>query len=638
MTDDPNNPGAAAVYLEREDKQDTARRWVYERIKVLSEKGRDLAIVNLPLEVKNESGSLEDHRIEVYNLEARTIHPDGTIIPVKKENIKTIVVSDSPREGKITRKVLSFPDVTVRSILEYGYWVGSTRYAFPAPEWQIQQPYTVLKAHYEFAPQVQLSDSHGKTLGRVLWWSLLPKGAAVTKGTQSSFFSLNGYALNLENVPPISEEEFEPPVASRVYQLNFYYTAFENGGDYWKDAVQRMTKAVDDFASAKGGIQDAVAGLVSPGDSEVVKAKKLYDAVQGLENTDFTRERGNKERKALGLHKLSDARYVWEQKSGSSGDLALLYLALARAAGLKAYAIEVADREERIFLPLWLNDDQLTVTLVAVEMDGKTLLVDPGAKMAPFGFVPWSHTLADGIREGNGAQPFVGSPAMDAKRNVTKRAVELAVLQDGTVRGVAQWTMSGDEALEWRQRALTMDKAELEKKFDEGLVAELPEGISAHIDHFQGLDKPDEPLIALVSVSGTLGSVTGKRMILPAHFFAARGTEPFVKVAKRTQPVDMHYAAAASDVVTYHLPEGYAPESLPADQPVAAPSTLPGQAAYRASFRKGAGTVSIGRILTRAFAGVPAADYNDLRGFYQKVAAADQQQIVLSATQSAVQK
>lgn len=50
MTSDPKAPGASAVYLYREDDTDNRNhfRSVYARIKVLTEKGKDWATVEVP--------------------------------------------------------------------------------------------------------------------------------------------------------------------------------------------------------------------------------------------------------------------------------------------------------------------------------------------------------------------------------------------------------------------------------------------------------------------------------------------------------------------------------------------------------------------------------------------------------------
>src|ERR1700735_5196088 len=67
MTSDPEAPGAAAVYLYREETTDDERHihTYYERIKVLTDKGKELATVSIPYE-RGES--------KVEHIEGRTIH------------------------------------------------------------------------------------------------------------------------------------------------------------------------------------------------------------------------------------------------------------------------------------------------------------------------------------------------------------------------------------------------------------------------------------------------------------------------------------------------------------------------------------------------------------------------------------
>ena len=101
--------------------------------------------------------------------------------------------------------------------------------------------------------------------------------------------------------------------------------------------------------------------------------------------------------------------------------------------------------------------------------------------------------------------------------------------------------MTGQEALDWRQMAIEVDAAELKKRFDRELGQTVPEGVEAHVDHFLGLDDPDSLLMAVVKVTGTLGTATAKRLILPGFFFETRESEPFVNEETRLEPIDMHY-------------------------------------------------------------------------------------------------
>ena len=138
-----------------------------------------------------------------------------------------------------------------------------------------------------------------------------------------------------------------PPIESFLLKVRFYYISAFSGIDFWESEAKRWSKDVDRFAEPSKPIHDAVAGLIAPGDSDLIKAKKLYKAVQALDNTDYSRKKDEAELKQLGLHIAKRAEDTWSQKSGSREDIALLYLAMLRAAGLTAYDMKVVDRDQR---------------------------------------------------------------------------------------------------------------------------------------------------------------------------------------------------------------------------------------------------------------------------------------------------
>src|ERR1035441_701169 len=78
MTSQPEVPGAAAVYLFKEEiTDDKLHMWSkYVRLKVLTEAGKEYANVELKSYSSSEGGGYT-----VNAIAGRTIHPDGTIIP-----------------------------------------------------------------------------------------------------------------------------------------------------------------------------------------------------------------------------------------------------------------------------------------------------------------------------------------------------------------------------------------------------------------------------------------------------------------------------------------------------------------------------------------------------------------------------
>jgi hypothetical protein len=435
------------------------------------------------------------------------------------------------------------------------------------------------------------------------------------------------FTLNMTDIPPAPDEEWMPPIDSLLYRVGFYYTAAVDSRTFWLEEVKLWSKDVDKFAEPSTAIHDAVNGLIAPTDSDLDKAKKLYIAVQALDNTDYSRKKSASEMKELKIKEIKNAKDTWEQKGGSSEDIAMLYLAMLRSAGLTAYAIKVVDRDRNLFDAAYLSLEQLDSTVVALSLGGKEILLDPGEKMCPFQTVSWQHSNAAGVGQSAQGPSLISTPEQQYKDNVTQRLGDVFVDAQGGVTGRINIVMNGQKALHWRQRALEEDDTELKKEFDhEEIEGQAPEGVEAHVDHFLAMNDPYSDLMAVVTIKGTLGTVTAKRLILPGFFFETRATAPFVNEDKRLIPVDMHYGRRVTDEITYHLPDGVTVEGAPQDASIPWPS----HAALIAKSVAQPGQITVRQTLLVGFTIAKPEEYQNLRAFYQKVAGADQEQLVLT--------
>src|SRR5215472_12303526 len=84
IKDVPGDPGASAVLLYYADFRDDVHQseFIYERIKVLNEKGKQLA--DFEIEVPPH--------YSVSDLQARTVHPDGSIAEFAGKPFEKVVV------------------------------------------------------------------------------------------------------------------------------------------------------------------------------------------------------------------------------------------------------------------------------------------------------------------------------------------------------------------------------------------------------------------------------------------------------------------------------------------------------------------------------------------------------------------
>jgi hypothetical protein len=602
MTADPKAPGASAVYLYHEETVDQKEKTSssYYRIKVLTEKGKEAATVRFPYEFGAD---------KVADIQGRTIHADGTVIPLTAK--PSDLVDVKTKGFQVNTTVFTLPSVEVGSILEY-----RVTFRYPdgvaAPTWMIQQPYFTHKARYLF--KSYNSDS-------IIGYSL-----KIGSDAKVEVDKKGGYTLNLTDVPSLPDDDWMPPLNLFKWHLRFFYTGFSSGDAFWEAVGKSWSTFILEFTKPTGTLKKAAEEIVAPGDADAQKAEKIYAAVMKLENTDFTRQKSKVERKHDKLKDINKAEDVWKQHSGSSDEIALLYVALGRAAGLKVWPMEVVDRSRALFDRGYLSSHQLDDYIAVVELGGKEIYLDPGQKMCPYGEMHWKHTFASGFKLTEKGSVLAMTPGGNHRRSAVSREAYLTVDGTGSLKGTVRMAMTGQEALRWRQLTLENDEEEVKKQFNESMRASLPEGVQGDFDHFLALEDYSANLIGIVNVSGSLGTMTGKHFFLPGLFFESRSTHPFVAQDKRTIPIDVHFPKLEQDAVTYNLPPGFNVESTPQESN----TSWADHALYKVHSSAANSSVTVQRTLGYNFTLLDPKEYSNLHDFYLKVAAADQQPLVLT--------
>ena len=393
---------------------------------------------------------------------------------------------------------------------------------------------------------------------------------------------------------------------------------FREVKSYWPTEIKRWSNELAKQSAPTAEIREAATAIIAEATTAEEKARRLYAAVQALNDRDPVQHRTEL---PPGTWSHAEPRMpadVWKQKTGSANDIAMLYLALSRAAGLDAYGLLVADRQRRVFDPRLLSFEQLDVLLVGVPIEGKNIYLDPGEKMCPFGQLAWNHTLTGGISQKSN-EP-IQTPAGSVHDALTARVAELSLDAAGKISGVVKVIMKGPQALYWRQLSLTTSPAETERVFAGRMQDLLPTGITVESAHFRGWEDSESFLRATVTVSGTISSRREKRIIVPANLFhrAAHGES-----AAEDRGLD--YPEQVIDELKLRIPAGCSVETAPQGSQLA----WPDHAAFRVTTSSTSGMVDVKYSFSRSFIAVDPKDYPTMRDFYRKVAASGERHIVL---------
>src|SRR5208282_3334780 len=301
MTSVPEAPGVPAVYLyrqvDRTDEQGRANEHDYARIKILSEEGRKYADVEIPF--FKEEGS-------ITNIRARTVRPDGTIANFDgKPYDKTIVKA---RGLKYLAKTFTLPDVQVGSIIEYQYtYMPQEGYVYDST-WILSEELFTLRAKFSLRPSPNFAVRWGVPVG-------LPPGTTPPKDDHGTF------RMEALKVPAFQIEDFMPPENELKFRVEFNYVDNSNletdPDKYWKKEGKRLDTAIENFVGKHKAIEQAVAQIVSDGDTPEVKSRKIYAKVQTLRNTSYELEKTEQEKKREKEKDTNNVEDVWKRGYGN---------------------------------------------------------------------------------------------------------------------------------------------------------------------------------------------------------------------------------------------------------------------------------------------------------------------------------
>jgi Domain of Unknown Function with PDB structure (DUF3857)/Transglutaminase-like superfamily len=627
MTSQPQVPGAAAVYLNREEKTDDKLHMfsIYTRIKVLTDLGKEFSNVELNYAHFSEGGNAS-----IDEIQGRTIHPDGTIIPFTGKPYDKLI--EKGQGVKVMAKVFSMPDVEVGSIIEYRYKLHYDDHYFIAPDWYIQSDLFTRKAHYSWRPTNETlvsNDDRGQLTNAIGWFPILPPGTELKNTTLPGGGVTNEgqrvFELDVKDVPPAPHEDFMPPIRSLSYRVLFYYTPYRTGAEFWKSEIKHWSKLRDKFIGPGSAVTAAVRDIVAPSDTQDQKVRKIYAAVMKLENSSYTRQHTEAEEKAQGFKEVRTADDIWTRKRGNDDQITQLFVAMVRAAGMKAYLARVTNRDTSLFIAAYLSLSQLHDDIAIVNIDGKDQYFDPGSRYCPYGHLAWRHSMALGIRQNDSGGDFAEAPPESYTYSRTQRIADLTIDQHSAVTGLISMTFMGSPALRWRQRSLTGDSASLDRELRTSVERLIPASMEIKVASITDLEDYEKPLVVKFDVKGTLGSSTGKRLLIPGDIFEAN-SKPAFPHEKREIAVYFQYAHTNQDAVRVKFPSTLTLESIP----TAEKFNFEKSAAYSVGIESTPTSYLLRRNYSLGEIVFVPKQYADLRSFYSKFETKDQETVVLT--------
>lgn len=616
LKDNPASPGSTAMILYRQEHTDGTNAYSteYYRIKIFTEAGKKWGDVEIPF-VKG--------RDDVKDVRARTIAPDGTIVPFTGQIFEKEIVKAGG--FKVLEKTFTMPAVQPGCIIEYKYKMQHDTDYYWNIGWEVQEDLFTRDADFSIHPPES-------AFRPALYVRTFGLGQQVKPVKQKN----GDYSLELHDIKGLTEEDYMLPKDMLRGRVEFYFKSDEESrqtaAQFWKETDKKIDSSVDSYINKKNALHQVVSQVTAPSDSVEAKLQKLYARTQSIRNLGYE-DHTTQEWKREKLKTNNNVEDVLNHNYGYSREINDVFIGLARAAGFEANQVLLAPRDEGRFMPDLMDSSELDDDIVRVKANGQEFFLDPASKFYPFGFLPWNESGVPGLLINKDGGDFIQVPPPKSADAVIERHAALQLETDGSLAGTLDVNFSGIPACGERQEERSDDETARKKDIGDLIKGWLPSGVKFEITKMSGWDGSGPLVITgTLSIPGFATSV-GHRILLPFTPFVASEPRSF-ESAKRVNAIYFHYPYQQRDDITVKLPAGYSPESIPRD----VPGMSQGAIQYSIVGGVQSGTFEVKRNLDVEGFLYDVSSYPAIRNLFQMVRTGDNEQAVLDAPVSASQK
>ena len=368
---------------------------------------------------------------------------------------------------------------------------------------------------------------------------------------------------------------------------------------------QRFGQQLDAPRAVREKTSEIVAGIEDPEE----KLKAIYHFVQ-------TTIVWNKSR---GLFADKDLSEVLSTSVADGPEIALLLTAMFREAGLTAHPVIISTRSHGKIEPHYPLTSQFNHVLTYVEAGESAFLVDGTDPLRPHYLLPYQALNGTGLVILEDPQWIdISAGAIQA------RQVDVIAQIDATggVTGQLRCTDKGYSALASRHE---LQEDGEEAFIRDSILKDLPEADLVEFS-LDGAEDTDKPVKSTVSFSASgVGQAVGDMLYVNPMLMGRIEANPF-KLQERNFPVDLGYRRDHKYTFILTLPEGYEVQEQPPNIAV----QLPDDAGVYMRVVEAVGNQMT--VLNRFVLAKPRyepEEYEALREFYDRVVAAQAQQVVL---------
>src|SRR5574343_132172 len=546
------------------------------KIKIYKKEGLKFADFKIPYFVGYSN--LRDESVKI--VKAYTYNLSGNKI------IKTKVTSESKFENKLNEfwetKIIAFPDVKVRSIIELRYVLKSQNLSV-LPDFQFQYSIPVDYAEYiSKIPEFYIYKAIKQGYVDVEYNEKVEQASQTFDDKYGNLLSMNYKQINsryqTKNVPSLIEENFSNNIEN-------YYGKIDNE----LQIIRMPNEEPEKIATTWEDVTNSIYKEKNFGE-ELFKtdyfAKQINNLLLNQENNKmdliFNYVKNNIVWNGkYGYFPKTGVEEAFKNKTGNVAEINLMLVSMLNYAGLNAFPILISTKDNGI--AIFPSRTKFNYVIAGVELNDKTIvLLDATNKNASPNIIP------------ERAMNWFGRMI---RKNGTSEMVNLYP-EKSSIEDVS-------------------GLAELEKRENSSLVEEYK------LDNLNDLTKP---IIETYSFnSNSLVDIIGSKIYFSPMLFHQITENPF-KAENRLYPVDFNFPIKDSYTFSIKIPEGYVLESKPESLNIAMEDN---KGSFKYTVSENMGTIQFACSLEINAPIIESDYYQHLKEFFNQIVLKQNEKIVL---------
>lgn len=446
------------------------------------------------------------------------------------------------------------------------------------------------------------------------------------------------YTWQLENLSQVDYEPASPELTSLVPRVAVSLFPPEGTGTAtlkpfatWQDVSRWLTELNDSQVILNDAVVSKAKSLTSSATTDYERVAAIGGFVQGLQYISIQTGLGRG-----GGYKPHTSAEVLAKAYGDCKDKANLMRAMLKAVGIVAYPVAIYSGDPDYVREEWPSPQQFNHAILAVALPndkrvssmlthpvlGQLLIFDPTDPETPVGDLPDHEQGSFALIVAGQQGGVVRMPVTAPEANRLERDIRATIGADGSVAASLRERSIGQAASGERREFRSASRAEYEKGIESWVTRSVTGAKVSNIVVTDGQSAGTFTLEAELAAP-RYGQLMQNRLLIFKPAMVSRRSSLFLTEPRRKHPIVLP-SIASTETARFKLPAGFQVDEVP--DPVKLEAAF---GSYSAVHTVENGELVFTRTLILRRSTLPAEQYVAVRGFYERILAAEQAPAVL---------